>query len=226
MKKKILIISCIIVIVLILGLFLSTGSARTDVFLKDYSFDEKCNQMTIKVGVASSAGYVRKMKQTSGSMNYYFTFYSTFGINSRLGATDTFEIQLDDNVDKIYFYTGEKGYKKVLEKNEKGVWVKVNDIYNSYQLVSTLKKSQYASTEILVKFDGELYGKSYAIIDYAVELEGKIGTINKLIDKEFVPKLDNETNNEEILNAEVYNKTEDSLVLYYNNEYVLFGKLY
>lgn len=226
MKKKILIISCIIVIVLILGLFLSTGSARTDVFLKDYSFDEKCNQMTIKVGVASSAGYVRKMKQTSGSMNYYFTFYSTFGINSRLGATDTFEIQLDDNVDEIYFYTGEKGYKKVLEKNEKGVWVKVNDIYNSYQLVSTLKKSQYASTEILVKFDGELYGKSYAIIDYAVELEGKIGTINKLIDKEFVPKLDNETNNEEILNAEVYNKTEDSLVLYYNNEYVLFGKLY
>ena len=226
MKNKILIISCIVVIILILGLFLSTGGARTDVFLKDYSFDEKCNQMTIKVGVASSAGYVRKMKQTSGSMNYYFTFYSTFGINSRLGANDTFEIQLDNNVDEIYFYTGEKGYKKVLEKNEKGVWVKVNDIYNSYQLVSTLKKSQYASNEILVKFDGKLYGKSYAIIDYAVELEGKIGTINKLIDKEFVPKLDNETNNEEILNAEVYNKTEDSIVLYYNNEYVLFGKLY
>ena len=226
MKNKILIISCIVVIILILGLFLSTGGARTDVFLKDYSFDEKCNQMTIKVGVASSAGYVRKMKQTSGSMNYYFTFYSTFGINSRLGATDTFEIQLDNNVDEIYFYTGGKGYKKVLEKNEKGVWVKVNDIYNSYQLVSTLKKSQYASNEILVKFDGELYGKSYAVIDYAVELEGKIGTINKLIDKEFVPKLDNETNNEEILNAEVYNKTEDSIVLYYNNEYVLFGRLY
>ena len=226
MKKKIFIISCIVVIVLILGLFIATGGARTDVFLKDYSFDEKCNQMTIKVGVASSAGYVRKMKQTSGSTNYYFTFYSTFGINSRLGATDTFEIQLDNNVDEIYFYTGEKGYKKVLEKNEKGVWVKVNDIYNSYQLVSTLKKSQYASNEILVKFDGEVYGKSYAVIDYAVELEGKIGTINKLIDKEFVPKLDNETNNEEILNAEVYNKTEDSIVLYYNNEYVLFGKLY
>lgn len=226
MKKKILVTICVVVFIALLGLFLLSGGARTDVFLKDYSFDKKCNQMTIKVGVASSAGYVRKMKQTSGSMNYYFTFYSTFGINSRLGATDTFEIQLDDNVDEIYFYTGNKGYKKVLEKNEKGVWVKVNDIYNNYQLVSTLKKSQYASNEVLVRFDGELYGKSYSIIDYAGGLEGKIGTINKLIDKEYVPKLDNETNNAEIINAEVYNKTEDSIVLFYNNEYVLFGRLY
>lgn len=53
----------------------------------------------------------------------------------------------------------------------------------------------------------------------------KIGTINKLIDKELVPKLDNETNTEELLYAEVYNKTEDSIVLLYNNEYVLFGKV-
>ena len=45
--------------------------------------------MTIKVGVSSSAGYVRKMKRTSGSMNYYYTFYSTFGINSKIGAKDT-----------------------------------------------------------------------------------------------------------------------------------------
>lgn len=227
MKKKILIIICVVVFLILLGLFLLTGGARTDVFLKEFSVDEKCNQMIIKVGVSGSAGYVRKMERTSGSMNYYFTFYSTFGINSKLGAEDTFEIQLDNNnVDEIYFYTGGNGYKKVLEKNEKGVWVKVNDKYDGYQLVSTLKKSQYASTEILVKFDGILYGKSYAIIDYANGLQGKIGTINKVIDKEYVPKLDNETNNAEILNAEVYNKTEDSIVLFYNNEYVLFGKLY
>jgi len=46
-----------------------------------------------------------------------------------------------------------------------------------------------------------------------------------LIDKELVPKLDNETNTKELLNAEVYNKTEDSIVLLYNNEYVLYGKV-
>ena len=67
-----------------------------------FCFDEKCNQMTIKVGVSSSAGYIRKMKRTSGSMNGYYTFYSTFGINSKLGAKDTFEIQLDKihNIEK------------------------------------------------------------------------------------------------------------------------------
>ena len=226
MKNKKIIISIVVVIlVIIAGWFLSTGSARTDVFLRDFSFDEKCNQMTIKVGVSSSAGYVRKMKQTSGSMNYYYTFYSTFGINSKLGAKYTFEIQLDNNVDEIFFYTGGKGYTKVLEKNENGEWVKVNDKSGGYQLVSTLKKVQHASTEILVQFDGVLYGKSNAIIDYAGGTE-KIGVIDKVIDSNYVPKFDNETNREEIKNAEVYDKTDKSIVLLYNNEYVLFEKLY
>ena len=125
--KKIAIIASIVVLVLVI-LFLSTGKARTDVFLRDFSVDEKSNIMNIKVGVSSSAGYVRKMKRSSGSMNHYYTFYSTFGINSKIGAKDTFEIQLDNNVDTIYFYTGNGGYKKVLEKDKiTGEWSKVNE---------------------------------------------------------------------------------------------------
>ena len=125
MNKKVTISVIILIVVIVMGLFVSTGHARTDVYLKEFIVDEKCNQMIIKVGVSNSTGYVRKMKRTSGSMNYYYTFYSTYGINSKLGAKDTFEIQLDNNVDEIYFYTGGKGYKKVLEKNEQGEWVKV-----------------------------------------------------------------------------------------------------
>lgn len=222
--KRTIIISIFLVLVIVIGFFLLTGRARTDVYLKEFSVDEKCNQMIIKVGVSGSAGYVRKMKQTSSSMNYYYTFYSTFGINSKLGAEDTFEIQLDNNVDEIYFYTGGKGYKKVLEKTEEGKWINVDGDYESYQHISTLEKNAYVSTEILVKFDGVVYGKSNAIIDYAGGSE-KIGVIDKLIDKELVPKLDNETNTKELLNAEVYNKTEDSIVLLYNNEYILYGKV-
>ena len=206
--------------ILVIILFLLTGNARTDVYLKSFSVDKKCNQMTIEVGVSSSAGYVRKMKQTSGSMNYYYTFYSTFGINSKLGARDTFEIQLDNNVDEIYFYTGQNGYKKVLEKNNLGEWVSVQ----SYDLVTSLEKNIYASTEILVRFDGELYGKSNLVIDYALEGE-KIGIIDKLVDEEYIPKLDNETNQEEILNAEVYDKTDNTIVLLYNNVYTLFERI-
>ena len=129
MKRRNIIIT-VFIFVLIAGLlFLSTGKARTDVFLRDFSVDEKSNIMNIKVGVSSSAGYVRKMKRTSGSMNYYYTFYSTFGINSKIGAKDTFKIQLDNNVDAIYFYTGYGGYKKVLTKNkETNEWTKVTEI--------------------------------------------------------------------------------------------------
>lgn len=128
MNKKIIII---IVTVVILGvLFLATGGARTDVYLKDYEVSSDEKTMTLKIGVSSSAGYVRKMKRTSGSMNYYLTFYSTFGINSKVGAQDRFEIEIDSNVDEIYFYTGDKGYKKVLQKTEAGQWVKTDDVEN------------------------------------------------------------------------------------------------
>lgn len=222
MKKRNIIICIIVVAIILVGLFLASGGSRTDVFLRDYEISQDGKTMTLKVGVSSSAGYIRKMKRTSGSTNYYYTFYSTFGINSKTGAKDTFEIELDQNVDEIYFYTGGKGYKKVLEKNANGEWIKVEN----YDLVTSLEKNEKASTEILVKFDGVLYGKSNAIIDYAGNIESeRIGIIDRLVDSKYVPKFDNETNTKEILNAEVYNKTEDSIVLFYNNEYVLFGKI-
>ena len=117
MRRKVFVGIVIFVIILIGGLILVTGGARTDVVLGGYDLSTDGKTMTLKVGVSSSVGYIRKMKRTSGSMNYYLTFYSTFGINSKLGAKDTFEIELDDNVDEIYFYTGNKGYKLVLIKD-------------------------------------------------------------------------------------------------------------
>ncbi len=126
MKKKIIIILTIIVIVIIGLLFLSTGGARSDVYLQDFNLDEECNKMTLKVGVFSSAGYVRDLKVKQGGDNKYITFYSTFGINNKNGSKDTFDIELNKSAVEIYFYTGEKGYKKVLEKNEEtGEWRKV-----------------------------------------------------------------------------------------------------
>jgi len=127
-NKKILIIVGIIVIAIILILlFLITGNARTDVYLKDFELSSDGKIMTLKVGVSNSLGYVRKIKRTSGSTNGYYTFYSTYGINSKIGAKDTFEIELDEDTDEIYFYTGDKGYKIVLAKyHPTGEWEKVN----------------------------------------------------------------------------------------------------
>ena len=126
-KKTLTLIIISIILILVLTFFIITGRARTDVYLKDYELSQDRQTLTLKVGVTSSTGYIRKMKRTSGSMNYYLTFYSTFGINSKLGAKDNFEITLDENVDEIYFYTGNKGYKKVLEKNDEENWIIVND---------------------------------------------------------------------------------------------------
>jgi len=144
MKKKTLIISIIVVALIIIGLFIASGGSRTDVFLKDFELSQDGKTMTLKVGVSSSAGYVRKMKRTSGSMNYYFTFYSTFGINSKLGAKDTFTIDIDNNVDEIYFYTGGKGYKKVLELNDDGEWVKVS---SANKKIEVIKPENYNSVK-------------------------------------------------------------------------------
>lgn len=126
-KRKVILFSfCLILFIIILSYFLIIGGARNDVYLGNFELSSDGKKMTLKVGVASSAGYIRKMKRTSGSMNHYYTFYSTFGINSKIGAKNTFEIDIDENVDEIYFYTGNKGYKLVLIKSEDtGEWVKL-----------------------------------------------------------------------------------------------------
>lgn len=142
-KKQIIIMSIVIALIGIVLIF-STGRARTDVYLKDFKLSADGKTMTLKVGVSSSSGYVRKMKRTSGSMNYYYTFYSTYGINSKIGAKDTFEIKLDENVDEIYFYTGDKGYRLELVRNTATKkWEKIN-----YKENNTLKMNLFAKDEI------------------------------------------------------------------------------
>jgi len=96
--------------------------------------------------------------------------------------------------------------------------------YNEYDKTYTLY-SDTVDTKKLVKYNGNLYGKSYAIIDLAKRPEGYIGIIDKLIDSEYIPKYNGETNTEEILNAKIVSMGESTIVLNYNNDYVLFEKI-
>jgi len=227
MKKKILIFISVVV-VLTLILFIGTGFTKNPkVVIKDYSVSEDGKKLIFSIGIPDSIGYTRGFKNKGGGVkSHYLNFYNTFGvINSSLGAKFDYVLELDADDTEIYFNRTDGGYELVLQKNEKGIWVRPNSEYSDYQKVSTLKKVEHASTEILVKFDGTLYGKSNSMIDYAGGTE-KIGVIEKVVDSEYVPKYDNETNREEIKNAEVYDKTDKSIVLLYNNEYVLFEKLY
>ncbi|MCM1052676.1 MAG: hypothetical protein NC483_01685 [Ruminococcus sp.] len=90
-----------------------------------------------------------------------------------------------------------------------------------YKLVSEIKNPSFDVTT-LVRVKGILYSKSSAILDY-LGTTNKIGVVDKLIDSIYIPKLDFETNNIELLNSSVFEGHKGStIVLYYNNEYVLF----
>lgn len=127
-KKKIFITGCIILIVIaIIAIFLATGMVKKEVYLKDFKVSDDGKIMTIYVDTLDSSGYVRKMKSSSGSMNGYYTFYQTYGFNSKLGSKDSFEIELTNDMDEIYFYTKNKGYKLVLTKHQvTDEWVKIS----------------------------------------------------------------------------------------------------
>jgi hypothetical protein len=110
---------------LLIGIFVLLGGRRSDVYLEDYTLTENGQTMVLQTSVAGSAGYVRKMyfKEEAGGL--YLTFYSTFGINSRLGAKDTFPIELPQDCRAIYFNRPEGAFECVLEKDPAtGVWAR------------------------------------------------------------------------------------------------------
>lgn len=128
MKKLLLFLGgALLLFVIIAALFLLTGKPRSDAFLRAFELSEDGNTMTLHVGLSTSAGYLRKMEVKQGGENKYITFYSTPGINSKIGAKDTFKLELQPVTADIYFYSGDGSYRKVLEKNEAtGMWYIVN----------------------------------------------------------------------------------------------------
>lgn len=117
MKKKIKVIVILSLITVIGLLFLSTGGKITNVMLNGYSMSKDDNVMTIKVGVASSIGYIRTFKASQDGNKKYITFYSTYGFNSNIGAKKEFQVELQPSCNEIYFYIGNNEYRLKLQKN-------------------------------------------------------------------------------------------------------------
>jgi len=193
-NKKNLVIVIILAIVILIGLFIYSGNSRTDVYLIDFKVSDDNKIMTLKVGVSNSSGYIRKMKRTSGSMNYYYTFYQTFGINSKIGSKDTFEIELDNNVNEIYFYTGRKGYKLVLVRNTAtSEWEKIN-----YSVDGTFKLN-LLDKEDIIKVGINTYALNDNYFEYSNKyIIEKIYNIFDDLETEIVSKTYNPENPEEM----------------------------
>ena len=69
----------------------------------------------------------------------------------------------------------------------------------------------------LVKFGGVIYGQSYALIEYAGDLNNPIGQIDYLIEEKYLPQIDGETNCSEFYGADVLEASEKHMVLNINN---------
>jgi len=83
-------------------------------------------------------------------------------------------------------------------------------------------KVEGVSTTKLVKFDGNIYGESFAVIDYVGDLNKSIGKIDFLIEEKYLPQLDGETNCIELFGATVLEVNDKNMILNVNNVAVLF----
>jgi len=125
-KKKIGVIAILSLVIVIGLLFLSTGGKIAGVIISDYSLSDEGDIMALKVGAASSMGYIRTLKASENGNKKFITFYSTYGLNSNIGAKNEFQIKLHPSCDEIYFYSGNGEYKLKLQKNsETNEWERV-----------------------------------------------------------------------------------------------------
>jgi len=123
------IVGIILVVVIAIGacyLLLPGFLKMGDVHVVDYALSEDAGEITLHLGVSSSAGYIRKAaihQQQSGKL--YIDCYRAFGgINGSLGAKNQFTIPLDADTESIALYRAKNAYEVVLERDETGSWEK------------------------------------------------------------------------------------------------------
>ena len=128
MKKKIAVILAIIVVSTLLYLTAPAFSKQGSTYITDFSVSEDGKELTITVGVAASAGYIRKVsehQQHGGKL--YLDCYSAFGgINGSWGAKEEFTFNLNEDTKIVALYRSENCYDTVLEKDENGEWQYAN----------------------------------------------------------------------------------------------------
>ncbi len=129
MRRKRLWIGGVLAVVLViaglaLSFFAAAGHRRIGVCLGDFVQTE--DTVTIQVVVPSSMGYVRACEpRVNSGGNLTLGFYSTYGLNSRRGAKDTFTIETPEGCDTISFERSNGvPYIVLVRDSETGLWQK------------------------------------------------------------------------------------------------------
>ena len=130
MKRKLGIIILVVVCIIIFQIIASGFSIQTSAYIADdFIVSEDGGEITFKVGVGSSMGYVRGYKDEGGGVKpHYLKFYSAWGgFNSSIGAKNEYVLKLEPEDTEIYVYHGDGGYELTLKKDvTSGEWYRVN----------------------------------------------------------------------------------------------------
>ena len=108
-----------------LASFIGSGFVKnTSAFIEDYTVSPDGSGITLRVGVASSKGYIRDVSvhQQEGGKLYLNCFSAFGGMNGRIGAKDTFTFKLDEDTSMIALYRNENCYEGVLFRRDDGSW--------------------------------------------------------------------------------------------------------
>ena len=129
MKKKLWIPAAAVLAVLLLYIF-GTGFMKSpSAFISDYAVSADGGEMTLRISVASSAGYVRKVAvhQNIGGKLYLDCYAAFGGVNGSLGARSGYTVPLSEDTEMIALYRGPDCYEEVLRKDAGGVWQRVRE---------------------------------------------------------------------------------------------------
>jgi hypothetical protein len=125
-KKDWLRFGVVLAVLLAAGVFwivISGFQVRGDVFVGEYAVLPSGDAMLVRAGVAGSMGYIRNVRVTEEDGRVVLRFYSAYGgLNSALGANNTFIVPLADDCTEIGIVRAD-GIRPVLHKDpESGEW--------------------------------------------------------------------------------------------------------
>ncbi len=121
-RKTILVVVLLLLAILVLTFIFTGFSKRTDVVLLGFT-EKNEDEIEIKTTLAGSMGFIRDISTIKSGDRLYCSFYCTFGgLDSDLGAKDSFVITADKEINKIYFSRPEGKDILVFFRDSEGSW--------------------------------------------------------------------------------------------------------
>ena len=124
MKKFLWTLGALVLVLAVLFVYSGFGR-RTDVYVGAFELSEDGKTLTLHTGIWSSMGYTRAVGTERVGETLQCTFYTAFGgLNSRIGAKNTFTVPVE-GCSSVAFFRGGDNWQTVLQKDPAtGTWIR------------------------------------------------------------------------------------------------------